>query len=100
MSVTILRVLGFQTNNPQGLSCAASVQAVADPLRMTLVVTMTVRAVVHDLAVEDAARGVYLPEDDTTVAAAPQTVAQCCMLHLSLTEIAVGYQGTAEVAIG
>jgi len=71
-------------------------QQVAGPLRVTVVVAVAVRAVVHDLAVVDLLQLVHLPEDDATVAAHAQAVSLCRPSHLCLCQVAAGHQRPAE----
>ena len=62
-------------------------------------VTVTVGAVVHNLAVARLTQRVDLPEDDATVTRASQSVAADSLKHLLLSHVAVGYYSLAEVAI-
>jgi hypothetical protein len=71
----------------------------ADPGGMPLFVTMTVLTIVHHLAVIELIGSVYLPEDDTTLTGATETIPSCCTQHLPFSEIAVGHHCLAERAL-
>ena len=75
-------------------------QQVRRPCRLVVVVSVTVWAVVHDLAVVQHLVFVDLPEDHSAVAAPAQPVALCCPLHLLLAEIAVADQCPTEYGLG
>ena len=82
--------------NVEVLTAIMPLHQVEDPVRVTLMVTMAVVTVVHNLAVIGLAQLVNLPEDDTVVTGAPQTIAQCRPLHLLLSEIALGDTSPTE----
>lgn len=51
-------------------------------------ITMTVRAIIHDLAIIHVVKMTYLPEDDTAITRHSQAIAKGGMVHLLLGEIA------------
>ena len=71
----------------------------ADLCGVALLVAVAVLTVVHHLAVVDVAIGSDLPEDDTALKGAPQSVATGGMQHLLLRKIARIDYGTAELAL-
>lgn len=82
--------------NIEILAAVVPLQQVTDPVRVPLVVTMTVGTVVHDLTIEDMSQLVDLPEDDTTITTTAQSVALHRPLHLLLSEITTAYHRPTE----
>ena len=65
-----------------------------------VMVAVAVVLIVHDFAIIDMSRMINLPEDDTTITSHAEAIAQGSMLHLLLSEIAVGHNGTTEMTVG
>jgi hypothetical protein len=74
-------------------------QQIADPVRVPLVVAVTVWTVVHNLPIEDTATLVNLPEDDAVVTRTAQPVALHRTLHLFLGKIATADHRPTERAL-
>lgn len=58
----------------------------ANPVRIVVFVSMTIRAVIHNLSIMDFLMLVNLPKDNSTRARAPQAVAKHGTKHLGFSQ--------------